>query len=114
MSIAGSADESLIGTEYSYPAGHGEGNTDGWSEVRTKSWHTQSNVAPSASSGFDPNAYRRSATSVAESSHSFASSVAEQSDSSEIRHNGWAKIRAAPRGPPVVCFVTIAQQGFFL
>jgi hypothetical protein len=110
MSITGSADESLIGTEYSHPAGHGNANSDGWSEVRTKSWHTQSNAAPSASSGFNPNAYRRSTNSVAGSSHSFASSVAERSDTSEIRPNGWAKIRAAPPAPPMVCSITIAEH----
>jgi hypothetical protein len=110
MSITGSADDSLIGTEYSHPVGHGNANSDGWSEVRTKSWHTQSNAAPSASSSFNPNAYRRSTKSVAGSSHSFASSVAERSDTSEIRPNGWAKIRAAPPGPPMVCFLRIAPR----
>lgn len=106
MSMTGSADESLIETEYTYAAaaGHGKGNSDGgWSEQRTKSWHTKSNAAPSTSSGFNPNAYRRPASSVTGSAHSFASSVAEYSDTSDVRPNGWAKIRAAPRGPPMVC-----------
>jgi DNA repair protein RAD7 len=110
MSMTGSADESLIDTEYSYTAALGKGNSDGWSEQRTKSWHTKSNAASSTNSGFNPNAYRRSTTSIAGTSHSFASSVAERSDTSEIRPNGWAKIRAAPRGPPMVCFVLIAQR----
>lgn len=102
MSLSGSTDESLINAEYAHPAGHGKNDNDSWSEVRTKSWHTQSNRAPSTNSTFNPNAYRRSATSVAGSSHSFASSVAERSDTSEIRPNGWPKIRAAPRDPFVV------------
>jgi hypothetical protein len=85
MSLNDSTDDSFIQTEYA-SAG------DGWSEVRTKSWHTQSNAAPSGStaSSFNPNAYRGS------SARSFASSVAERS---EIRSNAWAKIPAAPRNP---------------
>ncbi|CAA9960296.1 Stc1 domain containing protein [Pyrenophora teres f. maculata] len=100
MSVSGSADDSLIGTEYAYPAG---GNGDGdFSEPRTKSWHTKSIEVSSASSGFNPNAYGRQSTpSIAGSSQSFASSVAERSDTTEIRSNGWAKIRAAPRAPVV-------------
>jgi hypothetical protein len=96
MSINGSTDESLIETEYAFSARGDNSNGDAWSQVRTKSWHTQSNAAPSGSvsSGFNPSAYRHSATSVAGSSHSFASSVAERSVTSEIRSNGWAKIRA--------------------
>lgn len=101
MSLSGSASDSLIGTEYAYPAG-GNGDNDGWSDVRTKSWHTKSVDVSSASSGFDPNAYgRRPTPSVSGSSRSFASSVAERSDASEIRPNGWAKIKAAPRAPAV-------------
>jgi DNA repair protein RAD7 len=101
MSINGSTDESLIQTEYAFPARSENSNGDGWSQVHTKSWHTQSNAAPSGSvsSGFNPSAYRRSTTSVAGSSRTFASSVAERSETSEIRPNGWAKIRAAPRNP---------------
>ncbi|RAQ99979.1 dna repair protein rad7 [Stemphylium lycopersici] len=101
MSISGSTEESLIDAGHAYTAGRGKNDDDSWSEVHTKSWHTQSNRAPSASSAFNPNAYRRSATSVAGSSHSFASSVAERSTTSEIRPNGWSKIRAAPRNPYV-------------
>jgi len=101
VSISGSAGESLIGTEYAYPAGN-NGDGDGWSGVRTKSWHTKSIELSSASSGFDPHAYgRRSTPSVTGSSHSFASSVAERSDSTETRPSGWAKIKAAPRVPIV-------------
>jgi DNA repair protein RAD7 len=113
MSVSGYTDEALTELEYAHPPGRPD-NGDGWSEVRTKSWHTQSNAAPSASSGFNPNAYRRSTSSANGSSHTFASSVAERSDTSEIRPNGWAKIRAAPRnppptlprGPPMVCWPT--------
>ncbi|KAF1940690.1 hypothetical protein EJ02DRAFT_349496 [Clathrospora elynae] len=104
MSINGSTDDTLAQFEYAYPPGR----FNNGSEARTKSWHTQSNAAPSASSCFNPNAYGRpSATSVASSSHSFRSSVAERSDASDIRPNGWAKIRAyrspSPKltgGPP--------------
>ncbi|KAF1829910.1 hypothetical protein BDW02DRAFT_592267 [Decorospora gaudefroyi] len=94
---------SLIDTDYAYPPAK-NGNGDAWGEARTKSWHTQSNGPPSASSSFNPNAYRSSPTSVTGSSRSFASSVAERSDTSEMRSNGWAKIPAAPRntGPPMV------------
>ena len=102
MSVSGSANDSLIDTEYAYPAGdngHGDGHL---SEPRTKSWHTNSIGVSSTSSGFNPNAYGRQRTpSVACSSKSFASSVAERSDASEIRPNGWAKIKAAPRAPVV-------------
>ncbi|KAI1568401.1 Stc1 domain containing protein [Pyrenophora tritici-repentis] len=96
LSMSGSASDSLIDTEYAFPAGrNGDGDS---SEPRTKSWHTKSIEVLSASSGFDPNAYgRRTTPSVSGSSRSFASSVAERSDTTKIRPNGWAKIRAAPR-----------------
>jgi len=101
VSISGSADKSLIGTEYAYPAG-GNGDSDGWSKVRTNSWHTNSIELSNASSGFDSHAYgRRSTPSVTGSSHSFASSVAERSDITDMRPSGWAKIKAAPRVPAV-------------
>jgi hypothetical protein len=98
MSVNGSTNESLLETEYAYPGCGVNSNSDTWSEVRTKPWHTQSNAAPSGSvssgSGFNPNAYRRSTTWAAGSAHTFTSGVPRRSNTSEVRPNRWAKIRA--------------------
>lgn len=102
MSLTGSTSEVLISSEYAYSAGNGKDNSDDWSEVNAKSWHTQSSRVLSTKSAFNPNAHGRAAPSAAGSSRSFASSVVEQSTTSQVRPNGWAKIPAAPRGPPIV------------
>lgn len=102
ISLLGSADENLINSEYAHPAGQGRSSNDGWSEVHTKSWHTQSSRATSTTSTLSPNPQPRSGTSIAGSARTFASSVAERSTTSGLRPNGWAKIPAAPGGPPIV------------
>ncbi|KAF2131205.1 hypothetical protein P153DRAFT_430422 [Dothidotthia symphoricarpi CBS 119687] len=101
LSVSGSVPETLIETEYALPAAD-----HSWSEVCTKSWHTKSVTA--TSSGFNPNKYGNpNASATASSSrsvHSFASSVAERSDSSErieTRASGFAKVRAFKPSAPL-------------
>ena len=99
MSLNGSVDENLIDSEYAYPAGRKMNSSDGWSEV---SWHTQSIGGTSTASTLAQKAHYRSRTSNTGSSRTYASSLAERSSTTEVHRNTWAKIPAAPRGPPIV------------
>jgi hypothetical protein len=98
MSISGSVPETLIGFEYSCPVGSGNGypNEDGWSEVQTRSWHSESiGASASTNSGFHGNGHGHySSTSHAGTQRTYTSSIAERSDEAEVRPNGWAKIKA--------------------
>jgi DNA repair protein RAD7 len=91
MSVNESTSEGdLIGAEYGYEGGRNYEHGDGWSEVQTKSWHTKSQGTASASSSHgDPSSISRAGTA-----RTYTSSVAERSSTSEVRSNGWAKIRA--------------------
>lgn len=102
MSLNGTADENLIAYEYAYPVGRERTGNDGLSEIRTKSWHTQSSKASTTSSTSTINANSRSYASAASLSHSFTSSVAERSSTSELYSKDDAMTTAAPRGPLVV------------
>ena len=98
MSVGGEVSNILIDSEFSYtPANDPKRET--WSEVAgTKSWHTGTETASNARSGFDPSKYSRPDTrSVSGSVHSFNSSIAERSQSSsnhiEMKGN-FAKVKA--------------------
>jgi hypothetical protein len=97
MSINGSIPETLIETEYSLSGRAAYGNADGGSEMRTGSWHTKSSGVGSASVGSssNPNGHGRLASNSG-TQYSYASTVAERSDASDVRPNGWAKIKACP------------------
>ncbi|EUC43316.1 hypothetical protein COCMIDRAFT_38734 [Bipolaris oryzae ATCC 44560] len=101
MSLKGSADENLIDYEYAFPVGRERTGNDGLSEVRTKSWHTQSSKAPTISSTSTINANSRSYVSAASSSHSVTSSVAERSSTSGLYPKDEDMTTTAPRGPLV-------------
>ena len=96
MSINSSAE-----SEYA-PLAPGTSNHDlQWTQVSTKSWHTQSIKPSSVTSRSNANHYGdTSATSVTGSSRSFISNVAERSDASGVRSNGWVKKSAIPLGTP--------------
>jgi hypothetical protein len=105
MSINGSIPETLIETEYLLTGRAANGNADGWSEVHTKSWHTRSSGVGSASVGSSSNANGQGHGKHASNSgtqHSYASTVAERSDDSDLRPNGWAKIKAYKPSSPMV------------
>lgn len=96
----GSVSDSLIDSEYAYPTQVNNGNG---SDVQSSSWRTGSSTAHggSASSGFNLNAYGRPARSNAGTERTYASSMVEWSETSEVRSNGWAKIKAyRPPSPP--------------
>jgi DNA repair protein RAD7 len=97
MSFNGSVPETLIESEYTLSGHAANGNADGWSEVRTRSWHTGSSGVGSASGHGNRTAETNSGTQ-----HSYASTVAERSDAADVRPNGWAKIKGC-KPQPVVC-----------
>jgi DNA repair protein RAD7 len=95
------SNQTLIEVDDPYRCASKNGDADGWSDVQGKSWHTKSTgpTSTSANSHTCP-----STTSVTGTQRSYASSVAERSDVSDVRPNGWARI---PRGPPMVSTVKI-------
>jgi hypothetical protein len=101
LSIHGSVDETLIESEYAYPAvGHGNGSSagDGWHDVRANSWHTKSTGTATTANQYG----NRSVMSRTGTQHTYASSVAERSDAGGVRPNGWAKIPLGPTRSPFV------------
>jgi hypothetical protein len=89
MSINGSVPETLIDSEFTL-AGCGQGSTpNDRSDVCTKSWHTRSTGAGSASveSSSRPRASPLAA-SISGSQRSYTSTVTERSDASDVRPNG--------------------------
>jgi hypothetical protein len=106
-SADGSGRETLIDTGSSNSGPGVNDEPDQWSEVRAKSWHTNSarSASASANSGFNPNKYGRpSASSNSGTQRTYASSVAERSDESNIRPGGWAKIKAYRPPSPVQAY----------
>jgi hypothetical protein len=109
MSISGSVPETLIDSEFTF-AGRGQGSTpNSGSDVYTRSWHTRSTGAGSASveSSSRPHGGPLAASNSG-SQYSYASTVAERSDISDVRPNGWAKIKAYR--PPSPAGLIVSQD----
>ncbi|KAF1851643.1 uncharacterized protein K460DRAFT_38780 [Cucurbitaria berberidis CBS 394.84] len=101
MSVSGSSNETAANSGYTYPSARDfkSGDDGNWTEVRTKSWHTESTGPASTSSGFNSNRYGKApATSTTGPALTLVSGGAERSETSESRHNGWAKKSDIPRG----------------
>lgn len=100
MSVSNEVSGTLIDSEFSYKLAS-DNKPGSWSEVAsTKSWHTGTQIAPSARSNITTGYGRPSNQSVSGSVHSFDSSIAErsQSASDEVKmRNGFAKVKAYVR-----------------
>jgi hypothetical protein len=96
LSINRSVPETLIDSEYAFPAfGNGNGTGDRRSE---NSWHTGT-----ATTGANLNRYGNpSATSHTGTQHTYGSSVAERSEAGGVRPNGWPRIPLGPARSPFV------------
>ncbi|KAH8730370.1 Stc1 domain-containing protein [Phaeosphaeriaceae sp. PMI808] len=94
MSISDSQSGILIGEEYPWATGQQSAGT------RTGSWHTGSSNAASSNNGFATNKTGKPSTAYdVGTERSYASSVAERSDGTDVPSNGWAK---TPGGPAVM------------
>jgi hypothetical protein len=115
--MTASIGDDQVSSKYAYAGVKGAGSEDAGSG---KSW--KSNEALSTLSGYNRSAYgHQSAKSMTGTARTFASSVAERSNASNIGGSGGVKLQAASRAPssgptygaPVVSF-TVNQPSYAL